>query len=146
MNALYRTELGGVGTLLPDTLGLDWEYFTFDKRLTAHFEDQGNGTHEFIAIVSIMFLYSTLHDLTLGYLKESPVCTLNVANTTAASGARAYATSDIIEKHPTAAGYWKVVGRKDDQIMLSTGEKASSPLSFLAPASNIALDRQIPAL
>lgn len=36
-----------------------------------------------------------------------------------------YATSDMIEFHPTRKGFFKVVGRVDDQIMLSTGEKTN---------------------
>jgi hypothetical protein len=38
-------------------------------------------------------------------------------------GKRGYATSDLIIPHPTKAGLWRVFGRADDQIMLSTGEK-----------------------
>lgn len=37
----------------------------------------------------------------------------------------AYATSDLLAPHPSKPGYWKVYGRVDDQIMHSTGEKAS---------------------
>jgi hypothetical protein len=40
-------------------------------------------------------------------------------------GVEAYATSDLLIPHPTKEGYWKVFGRTDDQIMLSTGEKVS---------------------
>lgn len=35
----------------------------------------------------------------------------------------AYATSDLLFPHPTKPGLWKIYGRADDQIMLSTGEK-----------------------
>lgn len=35
----------------------------------------------------------------------------------------AYATNDLFIPHPTIPGLWKLVGRKDDQITLSTGEK-----------------------
>ena len=38
-------------------------------------------------------------------------------------GVGAYATSDLLESHPTMPGYYKVYGRVDDQIMHSTGEK-----------------------
>jgi non-ribosomal peptide synthetase component E (peptide arylation enzyme) len=40
-------------------------------------------------------------------------------------GVDAYATSDLLVPHPIKKGYWKVYGRTDDQIMLSTGEKVS---------------------
>ena len=35
----------------------------------------------------------------------------------------AYATNDLVLPHPTDPTRWKVFGREDDQIMLSTGEK-----------------------
>ncbi|EKM52250.1 uncharacterized protein PHACADRAFT_211524 [Phanerochaete carnosa HHB-10118-sp] len=38
-------------------------------------------------------------------------------------GEKAYATSDLFEPHPTKPDLWKIVGRKDDVITLSTGEK-----------------------
>ncbi|EKM50011.1 uncharacterized protein PHACADRAFT_130503 [Phanerochaete carnosa HHB-10118-sp] len=38
-------------------------------------------------------------------------------------GERAYATSDLVEPHPTKPNLWRIVGRKDDVIILSTGEK-----------------------
>ena len=37
----------------------------------------------------------------------------------------AYATSDLLVPHPTKPDLWKIYGRKDDQIMLSTGEKTN---------------------
>lgn len=46
----------------------------------------------------------------------------SVVNTTI-DGLDAYATSDLLIEHPTKPGYWKVIGRTDDQIMHSTGEK-----------------------
>jgi non-ribosomal peptide synthetase component E (peptide arylation enzyme) len=34
-----------------------------------------------------------------------------------------YATGDLLSPHPEKPGFWKVVGRTDDQIMHNTGEK-----------------------
>ena len=34
-----------------------------------------------------------------------------------------YATNDLVVPHPTISGMWKIVGRADEQIMLSNGEK-----------------------
>ena len=48
----------------------------------------------------------------------------NVANTTV-NGIDGYATSDVLEQHPTKEGLWRILGRTDDQIMHSTGEKVS---------------------
>lgn len=46
-------------------------------------------------------------------------------------GKRGYATSDLIVPHPTKASLWRVFGRADDQIMLSTGEKVRANLMKL---------------
>ena len=35
----------------------------------------------------------------------------------------AYATSDIVVPHPTRLDLWKIVGRADEVIVLSNGEK-----------------------
>ncbi|KAG2030446.1 hypothetical protein BDR03DRAFT_1017128 [Suillus americanus] len=36
---------------------------------------------------------------------------------------KGYATSDVFIKHPTIEGLWKIVGRIDDVLVLSSGEK-----------------------
>jgi hypothetical protein len=47
-------------------------------------------------------------------------------------GQDAYATSDLLVPHPTKSGLWKIYGRKDDQIMLSSGEKTNpGPLGMV---------------
>ncbi|KAF8490103.1 hypothetical protein JB92DRAFT_3129102 [Gautieria morchelliformis] len=45
------------------------------------------------------------------------------AHNTEVNGIPAYSSSDLPERHKSNPGLFKVVGRKDDQIMLSTGEK-----------------------
>jgi len=40
-------------------------------------------------------------------------------------GVPAYATSDLLEMHPNNHTLFRIKGRKDDQIMLSTGEKTN---------------------
>lgn len=37
----------------------------------------------------------------------------------------AYTTSDLVLPHPTKAGLWRLVGRTDEQIILSNGEKVN---------------------
>ena len=49
---------------------------------------------------------------------HAPIVSNDVIN-----GRKAYRTSDIVEPHPTLPSLWRIYGRKDDQIMLSTGEK-----------------------
>lgn len=43
---------------------------------------------------------------------------------------RAYATNDLMEEHPRDPRLFKIYGRADDQIILSTGEKVRSPLTL----------------
>lgn len=57
--------------------------------------------------------------------QRSDRCQTNVVNTKV-NAVDAYATSDILTPHPTRPGFWKVFGRADDQIIHSTGEKASA--------------------
>ncbi|KZO93870.1 acetyl-CoA synthetase-like protein [Calocera viscosa TUFC12733] len=50
---------------------------------------------------------------------------------------RAFDTNDLLEEHPTRKGYWKVVGRADDQIMMSNGEKTNpGPLESIINSSH----------
>ena len=50
-----------------------------------------------------------------------------VTNTTI-DGAEAYATNDLVVPHPKRSGYWKLIGRRDDQIVLANGEKVGRKL------------------
>lgn len=100
------TECGVLNTVLPShSRGEDWEYFTLSSHCLPAFLPQGDGTFE-LALVN--------HEL------HRPV----VFNTHV-DGKDAYATSDLLLPHPTRPGLWKMYGRKDDQIMLSTGEKTN---------------------
>lgn len=63
-------------------------------------------------------------------MKPCETHTPAVLNTTI-EGKDAYNTNDLLLPHPTKPGYYKVHGRVDDQIMLSTGEKVSSFQSCL---------------
>ena len=38
-------------------------------------------------------------------------------------GVDGFATSDVLEEHPSKKGFFRIIGRADDQIMHSTGEK-----------------------
>jgi thioester reductase-like protein len=95
-----------MNTVLPShSRGKDWEYFTVSSHCLPTFQPQGDGTFELVLIN---------HDL------HHPV----VFNTQV-DGKDAYATSDLLLPHPTRPSLWKIYGRKDDQIMLSTGEKTN---------------------
>ncbi|KAF5318761.1 hypothetical protein D9619_011064 [Psilocybe cf. subviscida] len=80
-----------------------WEYFSLDENVNARFEPQGDGTYE------LQFLrHDTRHDLPVE----------NMGN-----GVRGYATSDLFIPNASAPGFWKLIGRKDDVIIHSSGEK-----------------------
>ena len=42
-------------------------------------------------------------------------------------------TNDLLMEHPTRKGWYAILGRADDQIMLSTGEKVSFCLPLPCP-------------
>lgn len=52
---------------------------------------------------------------------------------TKVDGLDAFATSDLVTSHPTRKGLYKIVGRSDEQIMHSTGEKVSDSSLFITP-------------
>jgi acyl-coenzyme A synthetase/AMP-(fatty) acid ligase len=107
IHSLYGcTESGVMSTVLPShSRGKDWEYFTVSSHCLPTFQPQGDGTFELILIN---------HDL------HHPA----VFNTQV-DGKDAYATSDLLLPHSTRPGLWKIYGRKDDQISLSTGENTN---------------------
>ena len=61
------------------------------------------------------------------HLKSPRECPLAVTNTTI-DGVEAYATNDLVVPHPQRPGYWKLIGRRDDQIVLANGEKVGRKL------------------
>ncbi|CCM06520.1 uncharacterized protein FIBRA_08792 [Fibroporia radiculosa] len=99
------TEAGCISLFIPARSHPDWEYIPFNPAITAHMLPQGDGTFELIVVAS----------------ERDHPCLIN----TQVDGVDAYSTSDRLVPHPSLPGYWKIVGRTDDQIMHSTGEKAS---------------------
>ncbi|KAI0685536.1 acetyl-CoA synthetase-like protein [Cerioporus squamosus] len=85
----------------------DWEYVTLSSHLGIEriYQEGQPGVFELVFV-------------------ESPLATPNVFNSTL-NGRPAYSTSDLMEEHPTNPAYFKVLGRADDQIILSTGEKTN---------------------
>ncbi|THG99107.1 hypothetical protein EW026_g3199 [Hermanssonia centrifuga] len=79
----------------------DWSWLRFSKKPNLRWVPQGDGTYELQILTSEAF----------GLAVE------NLPDT------RGYATSDLFVPHPTRKGLWRIVGRKDDVLVLSTGEK-----------------------
>ncbi|TFK82377.1 acetyl-CoA synthetase-like protein [Polyporus arcularius HHB13444] len=104
--SLYgSTELGAIAKFFLAEPGMDWEYFPFFPPLKTKLVDAGDGTYELIAL-------------------SDPKVPLPVVNAKV-DGVDAYATSDLLQPHPTRPGFWKYHGRLDDQINLSNGEKTN---------------------
>ncbi|OSD00742.1 acetyl-CoA synthetase-like protein [Trametes coccinea BRFM310] len=104
------TEIGSVVRLMLDPTKRpqgDWEYFSLSPPV------------EFIRVYQ-----DGLPRIFELVVVDSATWSPNVFNTII-DGRPAYATRDLLEEHPTDLNLYKVYGRVDDQIALSTGEKAS---------------------
>ncbi|KAI0350281.1 acetyl-CoA synthetase-like protein [Trametes cingulata] len=102
------TEVGLVNVFVrpvPANPGMDWAYFVPIPTLSFKFLPHGDNKYE------IVFL-------------SQPDNPLPVVNTQV-DGQDAYATSDLVEPHPTKPNLWRIYGRADEQIMLSNGEKTN---------------------
>lgn len=108
-----KGQAGGVG---------EWTYFSFSGVSKPYWDYDDEGNAELWLVVRINFF--AIGDCASHYalVQSHPLQKPNVINVKA-NGEDAYATSDIFTPHPTKAGCWKIFGRKDDQIMHSTGEK-----------------------
>ncbi|KZT07586.1 acetyl-CoA synthetase-like protein [Laetiporus sulphureus 93-53] len=104
-NLYGSTEGGPLTVILLAEVGMDWEYFKLPDCAKAHMIPQDDGSYEFILMTS-----DALHPAVLN---------------ADANGVPSYATSDLLIRHPTKPGFWKIHGRTDDQIMHSTGEKTN---------------------
>ncbi|KAF9034495.1 acetyl-CoA synthetase-like protein [Hymenopellis radicata] len=106
------TEAGVLCNHTPEPPGMNWEYLQMNRALATAFSPQGDGTYELIVI-------------------SKPYTEIHVVNTQW-EGEDAYASNDLFLPHPTLQGHWKLIGRKDDQLMLSTGEKTNpTPLEAI---------------
>ncbi|KAE9398018.1 acetyl-CoA synthetase-like protein [Gymnopus androsaceus JB14] len=106
------TEFGVVTELRLDTK--TWQYFKFQKGTNIRWVAQGDGTFE------AQFLTSETHHVAVENLPD-------------VSG---YSTSDLFEPHPTIPNLWKIVGRIDDVIIHSSGEKTvPAPMEAIISAN-----------
>ncbi|KAH9911783.1 acetyl-CoA synthetase-like protein [Epithele typhae] len=111
------TEIGSLVRLIPNPDTMDkteWEWFECSGHIDAWLVPQEGrpGIFEPIAF-------------------DTPSLHPHVFNTTY-DGRPAYATSDLLQQHPTKPHLFRVFGRADDQLMLSTGEKTNpAPLEAI---------------
>ncbi|KAJ3525806.1 hypothetical protein NM688_g8348 [Phlebia brevispora] len=85
----------------PVKTSADWAWFSFCDRVKPRWIPQGDGSYE------LQFLTWENHHPAIENLPD----------------VRGYATSDLFEPHPTKKGLWKITGRKDDVLVLGSGEK-----------------------
>ena len=123
----------------------DWQYFSLPKHMTCEFvavsgdsEPSSSLSHpsryrgELIIVVCIPLPSSLTHRLICEREQEKGMYKPSASNTTF-NGLSAYETHDILEQHSSNPNLWKIVGRADDQIMLSNGEKVFTTAFARAP-------------
>ncbi|KAF7783293.1 hypothetical protein Agabi119p4_2669 [Agaricus bisporus var. burnettii] len=100
LQSIYGASEFGISTKFFPQRGRekDWEWHEFCDSGSHEFIDQGNGTYEY------HFMSNELH---------RP----SVINRPDGKG---YASSDLFIKHPTNDKLWKIIGRLDDVVVLST--------------------------
>ncbi|KAI0795718.1 hypothetical protein C8Q75DRAFT_711913 [Abortiporus biennis] len=98
------TETGYITPFIQETPGVDWEYLEISKQIPHVFEPREEGTFELVQT----------DDRALPRVLNYKV-----------NSRGAYSTSDLFVRHPTKPHLYKIFGRSDDQIMLSTGEKTN---------------------
>ncbi|OCB92288.1 acetyl-CoA synthetase-like protein [Sanghuangporus baumii] len=106
------TEIGIMCPIIPKPVKRDWNYFCLAGNIKGKLREDGHGHYELVILPNpyeVPSVFNTLED-----------------------GEDAYATNDLLTPHPTKAGYWKIHGRVDDQIMHSNGEKTNpGPLEMI---------------
>ncbi|KAH9856141.1 acetyl-CoA synthetase-like protein [Lenzites betulinus] len=110
MTAYGMTEIGALARMMLDSKLIprkEWMYFSLSPpvEFVRIYQEGLPGVFEFVVV-------------------DSPTWSPNAFNTTV-NGVPAYATSDLFEEHPENPNLFRVYGRADDQIVLSTGEKTN---------------------
>ncbi|KAH9922935.1 uncharacterized protein B0H18DRAFT_1016223 [Fomitopsis serialis] len=102
--AYGTTETGLISTIFRATDDEDWEYFEINSQLNGAILPNNDAEQSYRLVV------------TAGPTQALPVINSEI------DGKDAHVPGDSLLPHPNKPGYWKVLGRVDDQIMLSTGE------------------------
>lgn len=111
-----------------DITGADWQYFRYARHANVRLEPAGSNQYEAIILVRryLPAPGSCPHGSQASDLLDPCVHNRNV------DGAAGFATSDVLEEHPSKKGFFRIIGRADDQIMHSTGEKVCRAPSLAA--------------
>ncbi|KAK7464743.1 hypothetical protein VKT23_005949 [Stygiomarasmius scandens] len=116
-NCYGLTETGALFTILTrENPGCDWEY----GRFTRHVKPR---------------LVPIDQNRCILQLENCDSHTLPVINV---NEVQAFDTQDILEEHPTKSGLYRIVGRADDQIMMTNGEKTNpGPLELVIQSDSL---------
>ncbi|KAI5460570.1 hypothetical protein BGZ63DRAFT_248815 [Mariannaea sp. PMI_226] len=107
LNGIGSTEILNVPSYVPQD-PKDWEYFEWNPEYGVAMEDRQNGSFELI----VKQKYNQKHQLVFHnfpHLSE-------------------WKTSDLFERHPAKQNLWRHIGRADDTIVLTNGEKVTPVL------------------
>ncbi|KAI0758786.1 acetyl-CoA synthetase-like protein [Fomes fomentarius] len=111
------TEIGAAVRLIPNVKTMnksEWDYFEISPLIDIRLLPQESQPNMFEPVAF-----------------DSATFTPNVFNSVI-DGRPAYSTSDLLQRHPTKHHLFRVFGRADDQLMLSTGEKTNpAPLEAI---------------
>ena len=115
------------------------DYFKIPAHVNARFVPDGCGSAELVALVRLLPFSLSLSvskkiqiEFFSGWFLAKQCSDFLVPPVLNANqdGQSAYATSDLFAPHPTRPDYWRVIGRADDQIMHSNGEKVRLSFCF----------------
>ncbi|OSC98631.1 acetyl-CoA synthetase-like protein [Trametes coccinea BRFM310] len=117
--ALYNlygcTEVGMMSLFAREHPGMDWQYFRLSPAHKCIFVPQEDDKYEIIVPTRA----------------DNPLPAPNTKH----NGIDAYATNDLVIRHPTDKTLWRTYGRADEQIILSNGEKTNPvPLEIIINA------------
>ncbi|KAJ3558403.1 hypothetical protein NM688_g950 [Phlebia brevispora] len=106
LHACYgSTEVGLISKYFAADLKRDWECMVFSEQMKPELVPMGDGTYELVLVANDAW---------------KPI----IVNTKI-NGIDAFSTKDLFVPHESTPGLWRMHGRADDQIMLSTGEKTN---------------------
>ncbi|CDO73876.1 hypothetical protein BN946_scf185016.g33 [Trametes cinnabarina] len=117
--ALYNlygcTEVGMMSLFAREHPGMDWQYFRLSPAHKCIFVPQEDEKYEIIVPTR----------------PDNPLPAPNTKH----NGIDAYATNDLVIRHPKDKTLWRIYGRADEQIILSNGEKTNPvPLEIIINA------------
>lgn len=108
----------------PHKEGGDWLKFSFQVEPILVPQDEDPNVYEVVMkvrMVLLLLLFSR-YCLITPNLQDTEL--FHITNfTSEIDGVPVYETNDLVVRHPDNPELFKIIGRKDDQIMLSTGEK-----------------------